>query len=73
VVNSGVLRYPQLLKVYQKYIPKFKFKTMSYKQLGMKRTNLVLSAHKLEKAGFKIRPINRVLKECVVRYLKNAK
>ena len=69
VVNRGSLRYPKLLEAYQKYRPGLKFKTMSYRQLGMKRTNLILSCRKLEQSGFKVRPINAVLDECVKRYL----
>ena len=71
IVNKGGLRYPKLLKVYQKIVPEFTFEIMDYKMLRMSRTNLVLSSRKLEQAGFKIRCIDDVLEECVSRYLRH--
>ena len=71
VVNKGGLRYPNLMKVYQKYVPLFKLQTISLKKLGLVRTNLLLSTSKLEKSGFKVRNINSVLDECVREYLKS--
>jgi 3,5-epimerase/4-reductase len=71
VVNKGGLRYPQLMRVYQKYAPEFKFKVVAFKKLGLVRTNLILSAKKLEKSGFKVRNINSILEECVKEYLKS--
>jgi dTDP-4-dehydrorhamnose reductase len=71
VVNRGDLRYPKLMRVYQKYIPAHKFKTIALKRLGLVRTNLLMSTRKLEKSGFKVRNINSVLKECVKEYLKS--
>lgn len=71
VVNKGGLRYPALMKVYQKYVPEFKFKAIVLKKLGLVRTNLLLSTSKLEKTGFKVRNINSVLEECVKEYLKS--
>lgn len=69
VVNKGALRYPQLLDVYKKYVPGFKYETVDFKKLNMVRTNLILSTRKLEKSGFKVRPIQEVLEECVRGYL----
>lgn len=71
VVNKGGLRYPDLMKLYQKYVPSFKFKTIALDRLGLVRTNLLLSTNKLEKSGFKVRNINSVLDECVREYLKS--
>jgi 3,5-epimerase/4-reductase len=71
VVNKGGLRYPELMKVYQKYVPAFKFKKIDLRKLGLARTNLVLSTNKLEKTGFKVRNINSLLEECVKEYLKS--
>ncbi len=65
VVNRGGLRYPRLMKVYQKYFPEYKFRVVSVKSLKLIRTDLVLSTAKLRKAGFKVRHINSVLDECV--------
>jgi len=71
VVNKGGLRYPDLMKVYQKYVPAFKLQTITPNKLGLVRTNLLLSTSKLEKTGFKVRGINSVLGECVKEYLKS--
>lgn len=71
VVNRGGLRYPQLMRIYQKHVPEFKFKAIALKKLGLVRTDLILSTTKLEKTGFKVRDINSVLEECVKEYLKS--
>jgi len=71
VVNKGGLRYPELMKVYQRYAPDFKFRLIPLKNLGLVRTNLILSTNKLEKSGFKVRNINSILEECVKEYLKS--
>lgn len=70
VVNKGALRYPQLLDIYKKYIPNFKYEIIDYEKLNIARTNLLLSTRKLEKTGFKVRDIKEVLEECVKGYLK---
>jgi 3,5-epimerase/4-reductase len=70
IVNKGGLRYAQLLDVYKKYVPSFKYKIIPLKNLKLTRTNLLLSTQKLEKAGFRIRKISEVLEECVKNYLK---
>jgi len=71
LVNKGGLRYPDLMKIYQKYVPVFKLQTITLNKLGLVRTNLLLSTSKLEKSGFKVRNINSVLDECVKEYLKS--
>jgi len=71
VVNKGALRYPELLEVYKKYIPDFKYEIINLKRLKLVRTNLILSTKKLEKTGFKVRDIHDVLEECVKGYLYN--
>jgi len=70
LVNKGGLRYPELMRVYQKYVPSFKYELVDFKKLGLSRTNLLISTSKLEKSGFKVRNINSVLEECVEEYLK---
>ncbi|MDO8489384.1 MAG: sugar nucleotide-binding protein [Candidatus Omnitrophota bacterium] len=70
VVNKGGLRYPELMQIYQKYMPSFKYKLINFKGLGLTRTNLLLSTSKLERTGFKVRDINSILEECVKEYLK---
>ena len=69
VVNKGGLYYPKLMRIYQKYVPSFKFKTITLEKIGLSRTNLLLSTGKLERAGFKVRNINSVLEECVKGYM----
>ena len=71
VVNKGGLRYPELMKIYQKYVPAFKFKVIPFKKLRLVRTNLILSTAKLERSGCKVRNIHSVLDECVRIYLKS--
>jgi len=82
VVNKGGLSYAELMEVYKKYmfrhceprrgeaIPSFRYKTIDFRKLGLTRTNLLMSTRKLEKSGFKVRPIDSVLEECVKEYLK---
>jgi 3,5-epimerase/4-reductase len=70
LVNAGALRYSELLDIYAKYVPDFKYEAVSLSKLNLKRTNLRLSTKKLENSGFNIRDINEVLEECVQNYLK---
>jgi dTDP-4-dehydrorhamnose reductase len=70
VTNKGALRYPELLEVYRKYAPEFKYEIISFKKLNLERTNLILSTNKLENTGFKMRNIKEVLEECAQNYLK---
>ena len=51
-------------------IPSFNYKTIDFRKLGLTRTNLLMSTRKLEQTGFKVRPIDSVLEECVKDYLK---
>jgi 3,5-epimerase/4-reductase len=69
VVNKGGLRYSDLLLVYKKYVPSFKWQIIIPDKLKLVRTNLILSVNKLERSGFKVRNINSVLDECVRGYL----
>jgi len=70
VVNKGGLRYPELLDIYKKYVPDFKYEVIDLEKLNLVRSNLILSTEKLEKTGFKVRNIHEVLEECVKNYLK---
>ena len=70
VVNKGGLRYPELLRVYQRHVPGYTFETIDAKKLNLVRTNILLSTKKLEKAGYRIRDIKEVYEECVENYLK---
>ena len=72
VANKGGLRYPDLMQVYKKYKPAFKYDILKYKDLKLVRTNLVLATSKLEKTGFKVRPIKEVLEECVRGYIAHS-
>jgi len=68
-VNKYGLRYPELMEVYKKYVPGFKYEIIDMAQLGLVRTNLVMSVKKLEKTGFTVRDIHEVLEECVSSYV----
>lgn len=70
VVNKGALRYPELLDIYKEYVPGYEYETIDFKKLNLTRTNLIMSTGKLEKTGFKVRPIKEVLRECVKDYIK---
>ena len=70
VVNKGGLFYPDLMKVYKKYVPGFNYKIIPFSKLNLVRTNLILSTRKLEKSGFRARPIREILEECVRDYVK---
>ncbi len=70
IVSKGGLRYPKLLDAYRKFVPDFKYKVISLKELKLDRTNLLLSVHKLEKTGFKVRKIEDAIEECVGSYIK---
>ncbi|MBN3040715.1 MAG: sugar nucleotide-binding protein [Candidatus Omnitrophica bacterium] len=69
VVNRGSLRYSELLDIYKKYFPDFNYSLTNAAELGLIRTNLILSVNKLEKSGFKIREIHEVLEQCIEKYL----
>ncbi|RKY32014.1 MAG: hypothetical protein DRP74_03525 [Candidatus Omnitrophota bacterium] len=70
VVNKGGLRYPELMCVYKRYFPRYKYRIVNFNDLNLVRTNLVLSTRKLEKSGFKVRNVHEVLEECVKEYVK---
>ncbi|MCM8765508.1 MAG: NAD-dependent epimerase/dehydratase family protein [Candidatus Omnitrophica bacterium] len=70
VVNKGALRYPELLEVYKKYVPDFRYEIINLKELRRVRTNVILSTKKLEETGFKVREIHTLLEECVKKYLE---
>jgi 3,5-epimerase/4-reductase len=70
LLNKYGLRYPDLLDVYKKYVPDFKYTIIDHRKLGLVRTNLVMSVKKLEKTGFAVRPIKDVLEECVKEYIR---
>ena len=70
IVNKGGLYYPDLLNAYRKHHPEYHFEIIRLKSLGLNRTSLLMSVNKLEKTGFKVRPIRKVLEECVSEYIK---
>ncbi len=70
VVNKGGLRYPVLMETYRRHVSDFSYEVIRYEDLKLLRTNLLLSADKLENSGFPGRNINEVLEECVKNYLR---
>lgn len=70
IAAEGSLRYPELMEIYKKYVPDFKYEIIDYESLNIVRTNLILSTEKLKKTGFKVRDISEVLEECVKEYIK---
>ena len=70
IAVKGALVYPKILELYKRHVPDFNYKVIHFKNLGLVRTNLILSTKKLEKTGFKVRSINEVIKECVDHYVK---
>ncbi|MCU0652628.1 MAG: hypothetical protein MUC39_06800 [Candidatus Omnitrophica bacterium] len=70
LVNKGGLQYPDLLEVYKKYVPDFKYTVIKYRALNLVRSNLIMSTSKLKRSGFKVRNIKEVFDECVKNYLK---
>jgi len=70
IANTSGLRYPDLMVVYKKYMPDFKYEVVDYKKINLVRTNLILSTEKLKRSGFPVRDIKEVLEECVQGYLK---
>jgi 3,5-epimerase/4-reductase len=68
-VNSGGLRYSDLLDVYKTHLPDFTYSIIDSADLGLVRTNLILSTKKLEETGYKVRNIHSVLDECVKKYV----
>jgi len=69
VLNEGGLYYKDLLDEYKKYHPEFEYQEIKASELKTPRTNLIMSTKKLQNAGFKVRPINEVIKECVKKYV----
>lgn len=73
IVNKSPLVFPDLMKQYQKYVPDFRFEEIDFAKLNMVRTNLILSAEKLERTGFAVRDIYDCLEECVQGYIASIK
>jgi dTDP-4-dehydrorhamnose reductase len=69
IVNSGALRFPELLKIYQQHQPRHQFVVVDFNELKINRVNTIMSNHKLVNSGFPVRPIHDVLEECVEKYL----
>ena len=69
-VNRGGLRYPALLDIYKKHVPGFTYSIVDPKELNMVRTNLLMSTEKLEKSGFTMPDINKIIEGCVEEYLR---
>lgn len=72
VMNNGVLYFPELLDVCKKQGAGCDYEVVDFEKLAIKRTNIVHSAEKLEKAGFKMRDVREVYNECVQNYLASS-
>lgn len=75
VVNPQPLTAVQIMKEYQKYVPEHKFEIINEQELDQltiaKRSNCILSAEKLNKAGFQLTNSEQALENCMKRYFKN--
>ena len=71
IAAKGPLVYPRMMDLYKKYCPSFQYEVLPLKDLGLNRTNLVLSVNKLEKTGFKVRTIEEILDVCVKNYTRS--
>ncbi|MDO8580968.1 MAG: sugar nucleotide-binding protein [Candidatus Omnitrophota bacterium] len=71
IVLKDALYYPDLLTLYQKYVPDYRFKVIPLRNLELVRTNLVMSARKLANSGFHVSSTKDILKKCVQRYVKS--
>jgi dTDP-4-dehydrorhamnose reductase len=77
VVNPEPLTAVQIMKEFQKYVPKHQFEIISEEQLDnlttAKRSNCILNTDKLSAAGFQMTHSEQALKECMSDYMKNFK
>lgn len=69
-VNYGGLKNRELLEEFRKWVPTHSYAIVDYADLKKVRTNVILSTDKLEEAGFQVRDIHDILKECVSRYVE---
>jgi 3,5-epimerase/4-reductase len=68
-VNYGGLKNRELLEEFRKYFPTHSYSIIDPAELKKVRTNVILSTDKLEEAGFQVRDIHDILKECVEKYV----
>jgi 3,5-epimerase/4-reductase len=70
IVAKGGCQYPTLMQVYKSHNPKFKYTVYPADEFQNKyvRTNLILSTEKIEKLGFRPKPIDAIYDECVKFY-----
>jgi len=74
LVNEGACLYPELLDVYKKHVPDFKYEIMPCNELKLTRTNVLLSTKNIASVEHKMRNIKDVYDECVKQYVfKNVK
>ena len=70
VVNEGPLYYIDLLSLYNLHSQSpHKYIGISYEELGLVRTNIILSVKKLLLSGFYIRSISEAIRDCVTKYV----
>ncbi|MBF0484407.1 MAG: sugar nucleotide-binding protein [Candidatus Omnitrophica bacterium] len=68
IALKGGLYFPDLMEEYKKYVPDYQYKIITLKQLGLTRSNLILSTRKLEREGFKVKKVKQAVKECLAKY-----
>jgi len=69
VVSQGGITYPEILDIYQqRKNVKIDYNIISFEQLKMVRTNLLLSTNKLYSSGFQIKNVYDAVEECIDKY-----
>lgn len=75
VVNPNPLSAADVMREYQKYVPKHKFEVITEAQLDnmtvAKRSNCIINGDKLKSEGFEMTPSEIALKDCMAEYAKS--
>lgn len=75
VANPQPLTAARIMQEYQKYVPEHKFEIINEHQLDemtvAKRSNCILNADKLRRAGFKMSNSEEALAKCMAEYVKD--
>lgn len=75
VTNPGTVTAAQIMTEYQKHVPDHAFEIIDERQLDAltiaKRSNCIIDATKLARAGFTMTPSKEALESCMAEYVKN--